>query len=498
MLHQTNIHVILRIVRVGAALLSIAVVLEASAGETTSERRRPNFILIIGDDISVDDIHCYGHPHIRTPNVDRLAANGIRFTNAYLTTSQCSPTRCSVITGRYPHNTGACELHVHLPEGQPLFPLALKQAGYYCVQAGKWHMGNYPKKAFDRVYGNVGGTPGGEGRWVRCLKERPRDKPFFMWLASFDAHRNWTADPRAQPHKRSDAVIPPYMADMPRTRDDLRQYYDEIQRLDRYVGLIVDELKHQQVLNHTMIIFMADNGRPFPRCKTWLYDGGIKTPFVIHWPAGIAKSGVVCRSLISVIDIAPTVLVLAGVKPDRALQGVSFAGLLQDQSQQFRRYAFAEHNWHGLAAHERMVRFDRYVYIRNAHPELEYMVQAHRHTPSYRDLFELKDQGRITPAQADIFRAPRPAEALFNVEADPHQLTNLINDSAHGQALEKARTIMDRWQQQTGDTTPSDLSPDRFDRKTGKQLFKGLVPPRRGTAPGSETNATQTNNPGPR
>ena len=162
-----------------------------------------------------------------------------------------------------------------MPEGQPLFPLELKQAGYYCVQAGKWHLGDHAKAAFDHVYGNSEGGPSGEGRWVRCLQERPRHKPFFMWFASMDAHRPWNPDPGAEPHRRTDAVIPPYMADMPGTRDDLRQYYDEVQRLDRHVGLVVGELKRQEVFNNTLIVVMADNGRPFPRCKTWLYDSGI-------------------------------------------------------------------------------------------------------------------------------------------------------------------------------------------------------------------------------
>ncbi len=106
---------------------------------------------MIGDDISVEDFGCYGHPNIRTPNVDKRAGGGIRFTNAYLTTSQCSPTRCSIITGRYPHNTGAPELHTELPRGQRMFPAMLREAGYYTAAAGKWHLGEYAKSAFDRI-----------------------------------------------------------------------------------------------------------------------------------------------------------------------------------------------------------------------------------------------------------------------------------------------------------------------------------------------------------
>ena len=258
---------VLQSVAIGLALASSPLARPAACDET-------NVVFIIGDDISVDDFGCYGHPRIQTPNVDKLAASGMRFTNAYLTTSQCSPTRCSIITGRYPHNTGAPELHTALPEGQVMFPAILKQAGYHTAAAGKWHLGNYAKRAFDKV---VGGSSGGEERWIECLRERPKDRPFFMWFASYDAHRGWSQDKGAKPHTPDDAVVPPYSIDTPEVRADMAKYYDEIQRLDRYVGLIVKELKAQEILDNTCIIFMADNGRPFPRCKTRLYDSGIKT-----------------------------------------------------------------------------------------------------------------------------------------------------------------------------------------------------------------------------
>ncbi|HUT29431.1 MAG TPA: sulfatase [Sedimentisphaerales bacterium] len=461
-----------------------------------SKRAGPNFVLIIGDDISVDDFGCYGHPHIRTPSIDGLAAGGVRFTNAYLTASQCSPTRCSIITGRYPHNTGAPELHMPLPEGQPLFPLKLKQAGYYAAAAGKWHLGAYPKAAFTHRLSGAG--PGEEENWVSCLRERPQDRPFFMWFASTDAHRRWNPDEHAKPHKPQDAVIPPYMADLPGTRKDLACYYDEVQRLDRYVGLVVQELKRQGVLESTVIIFMADNGRPFPRCKTWLYDSGIKTPLVVHWPKGIAKAGGVCDSLVSVIDIAPTILELAGAQAPASMQGVSFAPLLNEPARQIRHYAFAEHNWHDQTAHERMVRWKNYVYIRNARPHLDNLVAAHWNEPSYQDLFALREQGKLTEAQADVFRSPRPAEALFDVSSDCHQLNNIAGDPKHRQALEHLRKSMDAWQKRTGDTVPENLTQDRFDRQTGKALLEGLVPSERGTIPGSERNAQNINDPGPR
>jgi arylsulfatase len=136
---------------------------------------RPNFVFFIADDVSFDDVGCYGNKVVQTPNIDRLAHEGLVFDRAYLTTSSCSPTRCSIITGRYPHNTGAPELHMPLPAGQFLFPQALRGAGYYTVLAGKNHMGANIGPAFDRVTNPKG--PGGERQWVRRLTERPRDNP---------------------------------------------------------------------------------------------------------------------------------------------------------------------------------------------------------------------------------------------------------------------------------------------------------------------------------
>jgi arylsulfatase A-like enzyme len=471
---------------------------------------QPNIILIIGDDISDNDFGCYGHPSIRTPNIDKLAAKGLRFTNAYLTTSQCSPSRCSVITGRYPHNTGAPELHMSLPEGQPLFPLELKKNGYYCALAGKWHLGrhwskvfpdDHANKAFDEI--SIGGGSGGEQNWMKCLRQRPKNKPFFMWFASEDAHRGWSTDKGAKPHKPEDAVIPPYLIDTPAVRRDMARYYDEVQRLDKYTGKVVEELREQGVLENTVIIFMADNGRPFPRCKTRLYDSGIKTPFIIHWPTGLKQKGKVSHSLVSVIDIAPTILELAGLSSPQSFQGVSMTPLLADPTTSIRKYVFAEHNWHAQIAHERMIRSGDYVYIRNAHPQLPQICGLDAQCPQ-QELRELARQGKLTPAQMDPLLEPRPAEELFNVSDDVHQLKNIAGDPKYHEVLENLRKVMNEWQSRTGDTTPplDKATPDRFDRRTGTPRFKkgskNYPRPQGGVVPGQTSGAEKINDPGPR
>ena len=156
------------------------------------------------------------------------------------------------------------------------------------------------------------------------LQERPKDKPFFMWFASYDAHRNWDEAIFLERHDPDKVNIPKYLAEGQGTRQDIARYYDEIARLDYHVGEIEKELEKQGVADNTIIIFMADNGRPFPRCKTRVYDSGMKTPFIIKWPQGIKEAGKVCNSLVSAIDIAPTILELCNVPVAECFQEKNF------------------------------------------------------------------------------------------------------------------------------------------------------------------------------
>ncbi|MEO0416145.1 MAG: sulfatase, partial [Verrucomicrobiota bacterium] len=251
---------------------------------------KPNIVFFIADDISQSDFGAYGHSAIKTPNVDKLAADGIRFDNAYLTISSCSPSRCSIITGRYPHNTGAPELHVRLPKDQIRFPELLREAGYYTVLSGKNHMFGNKDRAFDKI--TSGGGVSKSEDWVDHVRDRPKGQPFFFWFSSVDAHRDWQLSEDAPIYDPSEVVVPPYLVDTPATRKDLAAYYHEVSRFDTFIGKVVKELADQGVLDNTMIVVAADNGMPFPRCKARLYDSGIKTPWVVHYPLLINAAAV--------------------------------------------------------------------------------------------------------------------------------------------------------------------------------------------------------------
>lgn len=445
--------------RIGALMVS-AVLFGAVSLSAAAEPARPNFILFIADDMAWDDCEAYGHPHIKTPNLDKLAREGMRFDSAFLTCSSCSPSRSSTITGRYPHNTGARQLHQPLPAEQVTFVELLKAAGYYTAQAGKWHLGAATKTKFDAV--NEGG-----GKWVDALRDRPKDKPFFMWLAFMDPHRPYQKNAIPRPHSPAAAVVPPYLPDVAETRADLAMYYDEISRLDGDVGEVLAELDHQQAAENTLVLFISDNGRPFPRCKTTMYDSGVKTPWLVRWPASV-KPGGTCSSLVSSIDIAPTLLTLAGLKAGSTFQGVSFAPLMDDPGTSVREQVYAEHNWHDFDDHGRAVRTSRYKYIRNYYTDIPGTPPADAvRSPTFAAMRALRDAGKLPPQQRGCFTVPRLAEELYDVAADPHELKNVATEGDYAEALSQMRELLNRWEKETGDRLPEARRPDEFDRETG-------------------------------
>lgn len=450
---------------------------------------KPNFVFIITDDISPADIGPYGNTLVKTPNLDRMAARGLVFENAYNVISSCSPSRCAIITGRYPHNTGAPELHTKLPADQKTFVEALKNAGYHTVLSGKNHMrGNGASLGFEVTSDS---HPAGAEKWVQHLRERPKDKPFFCWFASHDAHRGWQLNDKAPRYDANDVTTPPMMYDGPLTRGDLARYYHEVSRTDYYLGQVVEELKTQGVLDKTYLIYCSDNGRPFPRCKSYLYDSGLRTPLIVAGP-GVSHDRTV--SLTSSIDYASTILELAGLDKLDTMQGVSFVPVLSDPGTEVRDVAFGERNWHVYPLHERMVRRGKWLYIWNAWPHQHNLCgeSSWYNFPSAKELWAMAEAGELTEAQALLTLPEQPVEMLFDVTTDPYQFTNLAGRPEHAALMIQMRELLDRWKAQTGDSvpgTPTTRGQALHDPKRGPTV--------RGDLPGAVNNASQINRPGP-
>ena len=469
---------------------------------SNSLTKKPNIIVFIADDVSWDDFACYGNDDVITPNIDALAKNGLIFKNAYLTTSSCSPSRNSILTGRYPHNTGAAELHTEPPLNMISFPELLKENGYYTLQAGKFHMGEYAKRGFDEINDSkILNGHGGEKLWLESVKNRPKSKPFFMWFASYDAHRVWGDNDFSGTHKPNQIKVPEYLVDGELTRLDLANYYDEITRFDFNIGKVLSELKTQGEYENTVIIVMADNGRPFPHSKTRLHDQGVKTPFIVHYPK-ILKENDVVSSLVSSIDIAPTLLDLAGNKVKENFQGKSFCKIFENPNQNFRNYVFAEHNWHDYESYQRMVRNDNFLYIVNSRPQYpqEGPLDA-INSPTYIDLKSAQKNNSITKIQSEIFIMPRPKEELYDLKKDPFQFKNLMLSENIPDDYLLLKGILNDWIIETGDSKPTKITKDWYQRDqepfNESSLLKTEFHGVRGEMPGKSTNAVSNNSKGP-
>jgi len=454
----------------GLCLLSFASAALSAHKAGRARPKLPNFVIFVADDMSWGDCRPNGLTTVKTPALVALGEQGMRFDHAYLTCSSCSASRASMLTGRYPHATGAAELHQALPNEQMIVTEPLRKAGYFTAAVGRWHQGPATKAKFDVV--KEGGGPGGYADWIPMLRDRPADKPFFFWLASTDPHRPFP--PQAgQLHKPQDIVVPPYLPDCAEVRGELARYYDAIERLDANVGKVLEELNRQGESKNTVVIFLSDSGRPFPRCKNTIYDSGLHTPLWVRWP-GKASAGATCHSLVSAVDLAPTILDIAGAAPLPGSQGKSFVALLADPQAKIRDYAFAEHNWQDYQAYERGVRTPRYSYIRNEVAELPATPPAEVvRGASYQAMRRLREERKLTPEQMACFLHPRPREELYDLAHDLYELKNVAEDPRHAEALQDLRQVLSTWQTETGDVKPESLTPDKYDRETGLGISVG-------------------------
>ena len=437
---------------------------------------RPNFVIFVADDMAWDDCGAYGNKSVRTPNIDKLATEGARFDRAYLTTSSCSPSRCSILTGRYPHSTEAGELHLPLPAEQVMLTKPLQESGYWTAAVGKWHLG---EAVAEQVDYRKGSRPAAMGdAWVESLRKRPREKPFFLWAAHSDPHRGYSPGAVDPPHSPDDVVVPSYFPDTPKVRADLALYYDEVSRFDEHIGMVLAELEAQGQTESTFVLVISDNGRPFPHCKTQVNVPGVRTPFIVRWPQGV-RAGMTSRQVVSTVDIAPTVLKLAGLKPLTSFQGRSFAPALKGAKILIREYAFAEHNWHDYQAFERAVHSSKHCYIRNWLPKTPATPPADAvRSPTWLEMNRLRDEGELKPAQLLDFETPRAEEFLFDVESDPDCVNNLASDPSQAETLKRMRAALATWQKQTDDRFPGkeNITPDGFDRVSGKRLISAAHP----------------------
>ncbi len=434
----------------------------------------PNILILVADDAGWEDFGTYGNEFVKTPHLDRLAANGKVADNAFLTIAQCSPSRISILTGRYPHSTGAEDLHMPLPDTVRLLPTLLKEKDYYSGLLKKSHLGDHGDAQFDFIDPSLDAFD--------QFLDQSGSQPFFMWVGFTDPHRPYKDSIYKKPQPPQNVKVLPYWYDDQETRKDLTNYYDEIRRMDEQIGTYVSALDKRGKLNNTLIIFISDNGAPFPRAKGTVYDAGIKTPLIMHWPDRINPNQRT-DALISLVDLAPSLLQLVGLNPTSEMQGTAVDQLFDNGDTQTREYIFAERNWHNCDEHIRTVRSTRYKLIKNAYLEVPHGTAADiSSSPTFKSLLAAKEAGLLNAAQLRLFEYPRPAYELYDLENDPYELNNRIDDQNYASIANQLKTRLETWITETNDFPPTERRrADNTDRFTGVKFDQTKLPPRIGS-----------------
>jgi len=408
---------------------------------------RPNILYIIMEDTG-PQFACYGEPLVRTPNLDKLAAEGVRFANTFCTAPVCSPSRSALMTGCYQTFIGSHQ-HRTWPWNQKPLPAPVRHvcdwfraAGYFTCNSGKIDL-NF---VIDQPRA---GNPFDGWNWA----ERAAGQPFFAHMTIIETHKGkgWKVArelPKSELVNPDELRLPPYYPDHPIARDEYANYLDAIHLSDGYVGQLLARLEKEGLAQNTIVVISSDHG-PLFRGKQFLYDNGLRIPLIVRFPDG-RRAGTVDDRLVSGVDLAPTLLGFAGIEPPvGAMHGRDLFA------------PGAPRPTHIFAARDRMdtsidrmraVRTDRFKYIRNHLPAVPYMqhnAYKEANYPTWNLVKELHKQGKLSP-EADLFAADtKPIEELYDLAADPHEVRNLAADTAHASTLKELRGLVDGWIKET-------------------------------------------------
>lgn len=465
----------------------ILVIIVAVASLTThaQTRRKPdpvNILLLVSDDHSAPFLGCYGYPDIKTPNIDRLASEGLLFKNAFTTAPQCVLSRAALMTGRSTLDVRMTRFSAPLPADVITFPELLRKAGYYTGICGRnFHLnGNRAVKESADVYDEYGLETFDKrvdylrvnavrdsifGQYSAFLDRVPKGKPFFLQVGYSDPHRIFDAKEfEPDPTK---ITLPQTWPDTKLVREDFAAYLGEIQRLDAEVGRVLDDLKRRSLDKNTIIVFIGDNGGALLRGKGTLYRTGLNVPLIIKYPGKINPAQV-SPAIVSGEDIAPTLLEAAGVARAKEMTGVSLVPAFNNMNFEPHQYVYAVRGAHGSGLPTTTAQFDlgrtvfdkRYKLIYNAMWQLPYYPVDFGSQPFWLELTQQHVEGKLSK-EADrlFFSARREMFELFDTENDPYETRNLAGDPAFQEIGHRLKSKLQEWMILNEDFVPLPIPP---------------------------------------
>ncbi|RZK79561.1 MAG: sulfatase atsG [Pedobacter sp.] len=425
------------------------------------QNKKPNIILIMADDLTRDDIEPYGSTQVHTPNLAKLAKDGICMDNMFNMVPVCSPTRQSLLTGLGPVRNGAYPNHTMIYDGIKTLPVYLNELGYQTALIGKKHYA--PESAYPFEYlggkdGDVGGMRDVDLSKAEDYIKKANGKPYFLMFTSNQPHEPWNRG-NQKAYDPAKIKLNPNMVDTEITRRQMARYFAEITYLDSLVGVCLAMVERSPERDNTIIMFATEQGSSFPFSKWTLYDQGLRSGFIVKWPGKI-KAGTRNPAMLQYADITPTLIDIAGGTPDKintgskdgfgktGFDGTSFKKALWGESESVRDFVFAQHTTRGIiqgsdAYASRSARNNKFLYIHNLNYKNEF-----KNTVTNSRLF--KEWMSVNPERAKAYQH-RPEEELYDVIKDPFSLTNLAAQPKYSAAKKELATKLAEFMKQQND-----------------------------------------------
>ena len=429
--------------------VAVAIFLAASLGQAEAVKQ-PNILIVIADDLNKDSVGIYGNKDVKTPNIDRLASQGMRFNLAYTSTAMCAPTRQQMYTGLYPVRSGAYPNHSKVKPGTKSLVHYLKALGYRVGLSGKRHFGPPSSFPFEQVSRKV------DAKAIHEFVARDEKQPFCLLVTSNSPHVPWSAGDASQ-YDPGKLTIPPYWVDTPEMRESLTRYYAEITDLDQEVGECMKILRETKQEDNTAMIFTTEQGAQYPGCKWTCYENGLNVGFIVRW-SGQVKPGSVSDAMIHYVDVAPTLVEMAGGEAIKGLDGRTFLGVLRGKTKRHNSVTYGVHTQMNAIGSPptgyavRSIRAGKWKYIMNLN-----------HKVTFKNALTQNDKENywaswVRTAKTDTKAARlvkrylnRPAEELYDLSKDPHELNNLAGREKQAKVKARLKQQLQDWMTSQGD-----------------------------------------------